>query len=955
MRIVLVTGDQEEGARAAEAVARLLPGAVVEQVAGEAHPDLWEHAQRYRELFEHAKDIIFTLDFSGRFTSINKSGERLLGYTKDEITQRSIWHFMPPEVHPEARQRLAAKAEGGEPTSYVTEVITRRGQRILLDVASHTLYRDGRPFEILVISRDVTERRRAEEALRESEERFRELFEHANDAVCITTIEGDFIAVNQAGERAFGRPRDELRKLNLNQIIAPDQIDLVNRMRDRKLAGGGRTLYEVDIVRPDGRAALEVNSSVVFRDGNPVAILAIARDITERRRAEQALRESEERYRSLVDGATDVVYTTDLDGNFTAVNRAGERLLGLPREEIVGRNMSRFIAPEHIDLATRMRQAQPRGEEQALYELAIVTPDGRRLTLELSTRLIRRDGQPVGIQGIARDITERKRFEDQLQQLNLELEQRVVERTATLVERERELRDAKRSLEHLIRSSPGVIVRGSPDGMRTLYVSPNVEQLLGYTTQEIVATDGFWPSHVHPDDRERVRIELAAGVAERRDQIKLEHRFRMKDGTYRWLLSMVRPEYHSGDTPSHVLAYIVDITERMATEEAVKQAEREADRANRAKSAFLSRMSHELRTPLNAIIGFAQLMEFEAADEPNRESAQHILHAGQHLLELINEILDISKIESDQMRLSLEPVEVSQVAEEALNLVAPLAAGRGLAISRRGASPPGVRVLADSQRLKQVLLNLLSNAVKYNRAGGEIDLSWEDAAPDRVRILVADTGTGIPPDRLGKLFTPFDRLGMEGTGVEGTGLGLALSKRLVELMGGTIGVKSTPGEGTVFWIDLARVEEHPALATTPRDPARAELAAAAGGVDRCVLYVEDNLSNIRLIEGVLARRPRVRLLTAMQGRIALDLTRDHTPDLILLDLHLPDIPGEELLRRLKDDARTRQIPVVVISAEAGPRQMKRLLAAGAADYLTKPIDLKRLLGIVDALGQAQPA
>ncbi|TMI87914.1 MAG: response regulator [Bacillati bacterium ANGP1] len=377
-------------------------------------------------------------------------------------------------------------------------------------------------------------------------------------------------------------------------------------------------------------------------------------------------------------------------------------------------------------------------------------------------------------------------------------------------------------------------------------------------------------------------------------------------------------------------------------------AELRAETANRAKSEFLSRMSHELRTPLNAILGFAQVLEMDSLNPEQRESVGYIVKGGRHLLRLIDEVLDIARIEAGRLAISPEPVPVRDIVREALDLVKPLAAERHVRLLDGGASDaPDQHVLADAQRFKQVLLNFLSNAIKYNREGGTVTLSYSAPAPGRLRLEVIDTGPGIPPDGLERLFAPFERLGAEQAGIEGTGLGLALSKRLVEAMGGRLGAESTLGRGSTFWIELA-VAESPVKRLTRDD--LAEPASAGGdGSSKAgiVLYVEDNLSNVQLIKRLLVHRPKVRLLPIMQGRLALDLASQHNPDLILLDLQLPDIPGDEVLRRLRETPETRHIPVIVISADATPGQIDRLRAAGAWQYLTKPFDVKKFLSLLD--------
>ena len=380
------------------------------------------------------------------------------------------------------------------------------------------------------------------------------------------------------------------------------------------------------------------------------------------------------------------------------------------------------------------------------------------------------------------------------------------------------------------------------------------------------------------------------------------------------------------------------------------RAEAEADRANQAKSDFLSRMSHELRTPLNGILGFAQLLQMASLAADQEESVAHILKAGRHLLALINEVLDISRIEAGRLQLSVEPVPIDDTLRGAIDLVRPLAAQRGIELAVEVADDHR-HVLADRQRLQQVLLNLLSNAVKYNRPRGAVTVSCEKRVEDRLRILVKDTGQGIPPGKLERLFTPFDRLGAEGTGIEGTGLGLALSKHLVEVMGGTLEATSQVGTGSTFAVELP-LTAAPADALEPVG-ASPTLRPEPREARMTVLYVEDNLSNLRLIEQVLGRRPHTTLLSAMQGRLGLDLAREHRPDLILLDLHLPDLPGAEVLRQLLAEPRTREIPVVILSADATSGQSERLLEAGAQAYLTKPLDVRQLLALVDQLASVK--
>jgi signal transduction histidine kinase len=384
---------------------------------------------------------------------------------------------------------------------------------------------------------------------------------------------------------------------------------------------------------------------------------------------------------------------------------------------------------------------------------------------------------------------------------------------------------------------------------------------------------------------------------------------------------------------------------RREAAEQLEIANRQLAAATNAKSEFLSRMSHELRTPLNVILGFGQLLEMGTSEPDQQERVAQILKAGAHLLELINEVLDISAVESGRMKISIEPVLVSEVLGDTIEMIRPLADARAISLSETLPDGSDVYVLADRQRLKQVLLNLLANAVKYNLRSGSVWVQCGAVGEGRLRIEIADSGIGIAEPDLQRLFVPFERLGGNPTAVEGTGLGLALTKGLVELMGGEITATSTIGKGSTFSVELAAVHAH--REAPPSVPGESAPQPRAESRARTILYVEDNPSNVKLVEHVLSLRPEITLIVAMQGTLGIDLAREHDPCLILLDLNLPDLPGEEVLRRLKADPQTTHTPVVVISADASAGQLERLRASGATNYLSKPFDVERLLAIVD--------
>ncbi len=467
--------------------------------------------------------------------------------------------------------------------------------------------------------------------------------------------------------------------------------------------------------------------------------------------------------------------------------------------------------------------------------------------------------------------------------------------------------------------------------------SSETNRVFGLSPEEDVNNFARFQELIYPEDRDMVM--QAIGVALRGGpRYEVEYRVVWPSGEVRFVYSQGDVILDEAGQPRRMFGTVQDFTERKLVDE--------VKRASKAKSEFLSRMSHELRTPLNAILGFGQLLERQKPTEVQRKRVGYILSAGKHLLDLINEVLDISRIEAGRMQLSLEPVCVADALEETLDLMRPLATERSIQLSASVDIDAGVHVLADRQRFKQVLVNLLNNAVKYTPFFGGVAVSYHVPGNEKVRVLVSDTGSGIPAEKLARLFTPFERLGAEQSAIEGTGLGLALSQRLMQAMGGSIGVDSAVGKGSTFWIELPLTKSP--LERSPRDrAANGARQPSSEPASRSILYIEDNLSNLALIEQMLAERPGTALLTSMQGKVGLDLARQHTPDLILLDLHLPDVPGWDVLSQLKADSTTRHIPVVVISADATKRQMNRLMSAGAAHYLTKPLDVNKFFQVLD--------
>ncbi len=512
---------------------------------------------------------------------------------------------------------------------------------------------------------------------------------------------------------------------------------------------------------------------------------------------------------------------------------------------------------------------------------------------------------------------------------------RLVEAGQLLAERERALRDNEERLRLII---DGVKDYGifalDAQGYVTTW-NAGAQRIKGYTEQEIIGQHFslFYlleECPAHPD--------MALREATR-DGHYMEEGWRCrKDGSRFWASVVITAQYDGTGALRGFSKITRDITDRRAAEIALRTAREEAESASRAKSEFLSRMSHELRTPLNAILGFAQLLDMDST-AGQRPQVSHILRAGQHLLALINEVLDIARIEAGRLPLNIEPIALATVLHEALTLVSPMAADAGIHLVDLPALPEDSGVLADRQRLVQVLLNLLSNAIKYNRPGGKVRLEVSVQA-HQVSIAVHDTGHGIAPDQLDQLFKPFERLGADPQ-VEGTGLGLSLSKNLLEMMQGSLQVHSEPGHGCCFTLRLPATQ---VIGT--HLPPIAALTVTRPPVDYHgkILCIEDNLSSLALIETLMQRRPGIQLLSSMQGQMGLDLARQHSPQLILLDVTLPDLEGLEVLRRLRQSPATAATPVLMITADASDLTHRALRDAGATAILTKPIHIQAFLG-----------
>lgn len=619
----------------------------------------------------------------------------------------------------------------------------------------------------------------------------------------------------------------------------------------------------------------------------------------------------------------------DSDGLMTEFSPAAERIFGYRADEVIGRNVSLLMPePDHSRHDGYLANYAHTGKAAIIgigREVTGLRKDGTTVPLFLSVGEFEIDGRKM-FSGIVSD------------------------QSAVVAER-RALQDSERRFRQLAESIDEVFLLRTVEPVQILYLNPAVESILGVTPEAGMTDPAFLTALVHPDDLDVVRdasVEAASG-----GEPSVEFRIVRADGEVRWLWIRYRQVAVEAGEPALLAVVLSDVTDRKLAVESAALARQEAERANAAKSEFLSRMSHELRTPLNAILGFAQLMEMDDPSPVQRDSLAQVSKAGRHLLDLINDVLDIARIDAGQLSLSLEPVATCDVVQAAVDLVLPMIEARGLTMMPLVAGPDAGCVFADRRRVTQTLLNLLSNAVKYNREGGWIAVTCEARPDGTTAITVADSGVGIDPKAFDRVFAPFDRLGQESTSIEGIGIGLALTSSLVRAMNGRVEVQSNPGSGSSFSVVL------PSVQCEDGEGGTSDGANSVAGHDLessehahkelVVVSIEDNPANMRLMESVAARRPGVRLLQAQQGRLGLDLIESSHPDLILLDLHLPDVPGQELLRILRGNPRTASTPILIVSADASPGLVDRLVAMGASGYLSKPFEVAEILAWFDRL------
>lgn len=648
----------------------------------------------------------------------------------------------------------------------------------------------------------------------------------------------------------------------------------------------------------------------------------------------EQLREIVHRYRRIFCGSGYGFWEWDLETSFIDWSGAFWEQLGytdLDREEFYDANhLPNYIHPDDRDIMFEAVRHHLRSSEPLHACYRIRTKGGDYLWTQVRADSIRDEqGRARYLSGINFDVTELKNVEAAL--------------------RESEARQVR-------------IIQASKDGIWEWYAERNgfhfssrCWEHLGYNENDDIVTNGQdrlreWRNHIHKDDLPKFDRTLRKHMSGQ-GAFDIEYRVYTKQGDTRWIRARGRATFDDTGQPTRMSGTNMDITDIKRAEERVMQAKETAEKANRAKSEFLSSMSHELRTPLNAILGYAQLFEYDDnLQAVQKDNLREIRSAGEHLLRLINDVLDLAKIESGKMQTQLQPVLVARLLSDCFTLVKPQADARGIYLHANYHNLDHACVTADPVRLKQALLNLLSNAIKYNRVGGEVEVTLAALHNNVLRISVRDTGTGIAPHRHDEVFQPFNRLHAEMSKVEGSGVGLVITKQLVEMMNGHIDFTSEYEEGTCFWVDLKRCGE--AVDERPQGTPEVALEPAEEllyDTECRVLYIEDNPTNIRLMQQFFSRYRHCTLEVTEEPYLGIFRARSSVPDIIVLDINLPGLDGYEVLNVLQKDPITASIPVIGLSANVMSIDVQKGRDAGFYEYLTKPLQINQLVRVLNRL------
>ena len=855
-------------------------------------------------------------------TFFNERWANILGYTLDEIAPVSIQTWMG-FTHPDdlkVSDELLEKHFKGELDYYSFESRTKHknGGWVwgLTRGKIHTWDKDGKPLLMSGTLQDITDRKRAENDLVKLTTRLTLAVRAGGIGVWDFDIQPNILVWDDRMFALYGIDKKDFAGAYEAWQAGLHPDDKAQGDAEIQMAISGEKDFDTEfrVVWPDGTVRNIRAIGIVQRDaaGKPLHMIGTNLDITDQKQAVALIKQTQQNYETFFNTIDDFLFVLDEQGNIIHTNTTVTKRLGYTTDDLYEKSVLMVHPAERRDEAGRIVGEMLAGTSE-FCPVPLITKSGYQIPVETRVTQGFWDNKKA-IFGVSKDVSKIQLSEEKFSKV--------------------------------------FYLNPSACGLSDLATGKYVElndafyTLLGFTENEVI---GKTPTELGILNEETITA-IVKSADSNGSIYNAETTLRAKNGEIKYVM-LSAENIHLQDA-TYRFTVVHDISELKKAEEENKKAKKLAENANIAKSEFLARMSHELRTPMNSILGFAQLLEMGEISPVHRKGVNHIIVSGNHLLNLINEVLDISRIEAGRIILSPEPVQLTNLLLEMLDVVQPLAAKRNLKTALEYSPSNRLFVLADKRRLKQVLLNLINNAVKYNREGGSILIKTElrqteKLEPPMIRISISDTGLGINQEDIHKLFVPFERIGADTTETEGTGLGLAVVNKLMAAMGGEVGVYSIPAQGSTFWIELPQTTLQQEQNNAVKDLLTIENRANA--TTGTILYVEDNIQNAELLKEIInSYRPAINLIIARYGKQAVEIATQSKADLILLDLDLPDLHGSQVLELLKAEEKTKAIPVVVISADAMQETIEKLMQAGTKNYLTKPLDIIAFLKVVDA-------
>jgi len=911
--------------------------------------ELIKSQQTYRALNEAAFDAIFFSE-NGICIEQNEAARKIFGYTDEEAIGKLITEWIVQDERSLVMQNIL----DGIQDPYEVTALKKDGSTFPCMLSGKMVNFKGRSVRVSSL-RDITSQKQAEE-------KFSKAFQSNSIVMVISNLAtGEIIDVNEKTLEILSLKREEVVGKTAVELGLFANLNERIGLFEEILQKNENEFFQKEVIYNSKNGPLTFLIAVKkIMISNEFCVLVSMVDITERKKTEAELFESEVKLRTIIETSPDGVIISSLDGITQFITHKSSLMFGFENSaDVLGRNIFEFIHPNYHEKAKHFINELLLGKITGNNDYLLLKKDGSTFYGEANANIIYdKNNNPTSILFVIRDITDRK-------------------------ETEKELADSTFRMK-LATKSGGVGIWDYEIEKDTLVWDEQMYLLYGIKKEDFKIENSLWKVFVHPDDLELANTQTQIKILEAND-LNIVYRIIWPNGDVKYINSKAVIQYDDDSKPIHILGTNRDITEQILAEAETNKARKEAEDANHAKSEFLSGMSHELRTPLNSILGFAQLMEMGELSTKQKNGIEHILSSGKHLLGLINEVLELSKIEAGYVNSKKENVNIFESIYVVVDALKPSILNRKINVEIKLPEGPPIIIKSDNKLITQILFNLLNNAIKYNKLEGKIKIKTEiigsiSNGNSKLKISITDTGIGISAPNLQKLFNPFERIGAEASGIEGTGLGLSVVKKLMTVLEGNVGVESEVEVGSTFWIELplqskddfqlekidSQNEQILGLQSDIRvhekDKAdRAdELKVFKNELDKnkiekdlinkkgIVLCIEDNKRNIELIKQVISlKRPNIEIISSLTGKETLQLAIINKPDLILLDLNLPDIIGSEIIRSLQLNKKTKNIPIIVMSADVNPQKIEKALSLGAKKYLTKPIELEVLIGLID--------